>query len=456
MDVGRAIEQRQARLARRRGQQADENAALTPANALLHLQGVAGNAAVARLIQREEAADAAAPPEAEAAPAAPTAIAELDATTRSAIATDAQAIVTLLSGPAMDDAVQEELVGIVHRWLQTDAASGNATPHLDELLRILKDRPLKRRTVRSMEKTTAQNAYDALWIALGEEHLGAFAAAAARSAEGSTGPLAGESAGFWAGLSRTRAMSLYDAFERLAPGADSHDRDTIERLSRALVGIEADPEWMQLVEQGGEFKGSRVFGSEFPSTEHVLLDSETRKIRNQQARYLWRMVDSAEEELPWLGERVEASVATDAVRRSAKEIGKRIDLLQKTARLSNNAVQRDTRTLAEIVQLTGWVTRLAAKGYGTDDTETRELLRRTAKNVARELERGKARVSTGSYESMLIAELERPETDLPDRQEKIAAILLDLVADAADQLVESGHPGGGASDEPTGTPAQAE
>src|SRR6185436_8755948 len=104
MDVGRAIEQRQARLARRRGQQADENAALTPANALLQLQGVAGNAAVARLIQREEAA---------AAPAAPTAIAELDASARSAIATDAQAIVNLLSGPAMDDAVQEELVGIV-------------------------------------------------------------------------------------------------------------------------------------------------------------------------------------------------------------------------------------------------------------------------------------------------------------------------------------------------------
>ena len=130
---------------------------------------------------------------------------------------------------------------------------------------------------------------------------------------------------------------------------------------------------MRLVEQGGEFKGSRVFGNEFPSTEHVLLDSETLKVRNQQARYLWRMVDSAEEELPWLGDRVEASIASDEVRRSAKEIGKRIDLLQKTARLSNNAVQRDTRTLAEIVQLTGWVTRLAAKGYGTDDSESREL-----------------------------------------------------------------------------------
>ena len=83
-------------------------------------------------------------------------------------------------------------------------------------------------------------------------------------------------------------------------------------------------------------------------------------------------------------------------------------------------------------------------------------MRRTAKNVARELERGKARVSTSSYESTLIAELEKPETDLPDRQEKIAAIMLDLVSDAAEQLVESGHPGGGASDEPTGTPSQAE
>jgi hypothetical protein len=310
--------------------------------------------------------------------------------------------------------------------------------------------------VRSMEKTTAENAYDALWIALGEEHLASFAAAAARSSEGSTGPLAGETVGFWAGLSRTRAMSLYDAFERLAPGADSHDTDTVERLSRALVGIEADPEWMRLVEQGGEFKGSRVFGTEFPSTEHVLLDSETLKIRNQQARYLWRMVDSAEEELPWLGDRVQPSIASDEVRRSAKEIGKRIDLLQKTARLSNNAVQRDTRTLAEIVKLTGWVTRLAAKGYGTDDSESRELVRRTAKNVAREIERGKARVSTSSYESTLIAELEKPETDLPDRQEKIAAIMLDLVSDAAEQLVESGHPGGGAGDEPSGTPAQAE
>ena len=134
---------------------------------------------------------------------------------------------------------------------------------------------MRRRTVRSMEKTTAQTAYDALWIALGEEHLASFAGAASRSAEGSTGPLAGETVGFWAGLSRTRAMSLYDAFERLAPGADSHDSDTVERLSRALVGIEADPEWMRLVEQGGEFKGSRVFGSQFPSTEHVLLDSET-------------------------------------------------------------------------------------------------------------------------------------------------------------------------------------
>ena len=130
--------------------------------------------------------------------------------------------------------------------------------------------------------------------------------------------------------------------------------------------------------------------------------------------------------------------------------------MQKTARLSNNAIQRDTRALAEIVQLTGWVTRLAAKGYGTDDTESREQLRRIAKTVARELERGKARVAPGSYESMLIAELEKPETDLPDRQEKVAAILLDLVSDAADQLVESGHPGGGASDEPAGSPAQAE
>ena len=33
---------------------------------------------------------------------------------------------------------------------------------------------------------------------------------------------------------------------------------------------------------------------------------------------------------------------------------------------------------------------------------------------------------------------------------------LHLVSDAADQLVESGHPGGGASDEPAGTPAQTE
>ena len=353
--------------------------------------------------------------------------------------------------------MQEELVGLVHRWLQADAASGNATPHLDELLRILKDRPLRRRTVRSMEKTTAQTAYDALWIALGEEHLASFAARPSRSAEGSTGPLAGETVGFWAGLSRTRAMSLYDAFERLAPGADSHDSDTVERLSRALVGIEADPEWMRLVEQGGEFKGSRVFGSEFPSTEHVLLDSETLKIRNQQARYLWRMVDSAEEELPWLGDRVEASIASDEVRRSAKEIGKRIDLLQKTARLSNNAVQRDTPHAGRD---------RAADGLG--HAPGRQGLRhgrhaRAASSCAAPRRPSPASWSaarrgsrTGSYESMLIAELEKPETDLPDRQEKIAAILLDLVSDAADQLVESGHPGGGASDEPTGSPAQAE
>ena len=165
----------------------------------------------------------------------------------------------------------------------------------------------------------------------------------------------------------------------------------------------------------------------------MLLDSETLKIRNQQARYLWRMVDSAEEELP-LARRPRRGLGGRPTRcgAPAKEIGKRIDLLQKTARLSNNAIQRDTRALAEIVRLTGWVTRLAAKGYGTDDTESRELLRRIAKTVARELERGRARVSPGSYESMLIAELEKPETDLPDRQEKIAAILLDLVSDAAD------------------------
>ena len=47
--------------------------------------------------------------------------------------------------------------------------------------------------------------------------------------------------------------------------------------------------------------------------------------------------------------------------------------------------------LAEIVQLTGWVTRLAAKGYGLDDAESRERLRRLRETVARELERDKAR-----------------------------------------------------------------
>ena len=227
MDVGRAIEQRQARLARRRGQQAERE---RPADAGRRAAAAAGASRATRpsrgSCRARRRTNVAEPAEAEpeAAPAAPTAIAEIDATTRSAIATDAQAIVDLLSRPSLDDAVQEEMVGLVHRWLQADAASGNATPHLDELLRILKDRPLRRRTVRSMEKTTAQTAYDALWIALGEEHLASFAGAAARSAEGSTGPLAGETVGFWAGLSRTRAMSLYDAFERLAPGADSHDQ----------------------------------------------------------------------------------------------------------------------------------------------------------------------------------------------------------------------------------------
>ena len=150
-------------------------------------------------------------------------------------------------------------------------------------------------------------------------------------------------------------------------------------------------------------------------------------------------------------------MAADEVRRSAKEIGKRIDLLQKTARLSNNAVQRDTRTLAEIVRLTGWVTRLAAKGYGIgrhrEPRAAAAAPRRTS--PASSSAAGRA-CAPGSYESMMIAELEKPETDLPDRQEKIAAILLDLVSDAADQLVESGHPGGGASDEPTGSPAQSE
>ena len=67
-------------------------------------------------------------------------------------------------------------------------------------------------------------------------------------------------------------------------------------------------------------------------------------------------------------------------------------------------------------------------------------------------------MAPGSYERQLIAELEKPETDLPDRQEKVAAILLDLLADAADQLVESGHPGGGAGgdDASPGPPMGAE
>ena len=109
----------------------------------------------------------------------------------------------------------------------------------------------------------------------------------------------------WVGAFHLKFWDVEDSDDRVSgPIRDVGAllRDT--GFSGALVGIEADPEWMRLVEQGGEFKGSRVFGTEFPSTEHVLLDSETLKIRNQQARYLWRMVDSAEEELPWLGDRV--------------------------------------------------------------------------------------------------------------------------------------------------------
>ena len=156
-------------------------------------------------------------------------------------------------------------MGLVHRWLQADAASGNATPHLDELLRILKDRPLRRRTVRSMEKTTAENAYDALWIALGEEHLGVVRGGGRRAARRDRPGRwpARPSASGPGSRRRGRCPSTTPSSAwRRAPTRTISD--TVERLSRALVGIEADPEWMRLVEQGGEFKGSRVFGSDVP------------------------------------------------------------------------------------------------------------------------------------------------------------------------------------------------
>jgi hypothetical protein len=420
------------------------------------LQRTAGNAAVSRLVEEPALADEAAQADGAADPAAlqelagetvPTSVSELPADARSAIASDVEEIVQLLTLPSLDAAAQDTVAMLLRRWLQADPGGQGATPHLDELMRLLKARPLRRRSVRSMEATTAETAYDALWITLDDEALGTFGHAASISGEGSNGPLAGESAAFWAGLGKTRAMGLYAAFEAVAPGADRHEDEAVERLSHALAGIEADPEWMEMVERGGENRGAHIFGDEYGSADRLLLRTEAARVPHKGARYLWRMIESSEEDLPWLGEQVEPSDAAREVRLASREIARRIDMQRRIARLSGPGLQRDSKVLSEIIRLTGWITRLAAKGHGLDDASSRDGLRRLARDVARELEPTGAKVRPGTYERELVSALERPELELPERQEDVAGVLLDLLAEAAEQLVKTGHPGGGSGGE---------
>jgi hypothetical protein len=252
-------------------------------------------------------------------------------------------------------------------------------------------------------------------------------------------------------------MGLYAAFEAVAPGADRHEDDAVERLSRALAGIEADPEWMRMVEAGGENRGAAIFGAEYPQAERLLLRTEAGRVGHAGARYLWRMVESSQEEMPWLSDPVEPAEAAQETRLAGREIARRIGFQHRITRLSGPGIQRDPRVLAEIVRLTGWITRLAARGHGTDDSSSRDALRRLAREVARELEQAGTRVRPGTYERELIAALERPDRDLPERQQDVAGVLLDLIGEAAEQLVESGHPGGGAAaDDSSPTPPNAE
>lgn len=399
---------------------------------VLRLQAGAGNAAVAATLARQ-------------APASPGATAPVPAVDAQMDA-DVEAIAAKLKEQVLDAEDEQEVVGLIAKWADSDAVAaghGHAPAGaLDRFLTKLKLRPVTRATMRSAFVDTTVNAFDSLFHELEDDRLARFEALLARSS-GYKGakPVSGPSENVWATIGRQELIGMFGMMKGLSTGlagvGDAAVWGTVTSANTLLSPfggkIEDPAKLADLVGKQLDTSGDAIFDGEFTGGQELFLGQNAASIGTAGGGVIWNLVmlhglagagSTGGGALPATLKALDLVGRFRAVDDAIKSMGDYLLRMQERGLLDRGHLLEDDQFKIECFKLAGAVVSAVAGGLGAR-RDTAQVVKLAMDKLAVVFKGGEIAAKLGEISQLLMDETLEPAA----QRAAVGKLVMELVAD---------------------------